>query len=381
MKLSCLDVTEVAGNEILPALSGAAFQAMSLGWDEDAYVEQVLDSPLADAVQDRDRSPNTLDELESLARSHGWGFAVDHYTPGTREGVTSWVEAMVPRVFAYRNWSKGPRGITERKAALAVLRVGAERGAWTFNISERFLSAEADIADRETARGALKKLVEIGFIRFQPDRSSRRYGNHYEINRSWMAWFGPTSVQITLSGLYYLGGSRAFLGSPVAEWVYYLLPESTPADAADVLGVSPSAAKRAYKRLVDDGLMQKIGKVYHRTEGLLEPDWTRRDELRARYALEQKQNREAVESGYKNREAAVMVDYEQLVAAQPWELKELPPDPFEPDPDPVLVRWVPSTTDPSEGYYETKDGGWEPRLGRDNRNYADIAPPYAIPAR
>ncbi|MBW0114929.1 hypothetical protein [Pseudonocardia abyssalis] len=372
MKLSCLDVTEVAGNEILPALSGAAFQAITLGLDEEAYIEQVLESPLAEAVLDRERSPNTLDELESLAMSHGWEFAQDHYTPGTREGVTSWVEAQAPRVFGYRNWSKGQKGISERKAALAILRVGAERGAWTFNISERFLSAEADIADREAARAALKKLVEIGFIQEQPDRSSRRYGNHYEINRSWMAWFGSRPVQITLSGLYYLGGSRAFSGSPVAEWVYYLLPESTPADAVEVLGVSLSAAKRAYKLLVDNGLMRKIGKVYHRTEGLLEPDWTRREELRARYAHEQKENRQAVEAGYKNREAAFVADHEKLVAVQPWELKELPPDPFEPDAGSVLVRWVPSITDPRDGYYETKDGSWEPRLGRDNKDYVEV---------
>ncbi len=277
-------------DEVWSEMFSDALKAMHQGLDEEQFTRQACESALWPAFEERYRTTRAKGMLSNL-----WRRAEEVFEPGSREGVREAALKVVPWVFQQR------LTVNEKRAALAILRVVYERGAYTFNVSERFLAYQAGLSKQATARACLSKLVEAGLL--TKTGSSRRYGNSYRVE---LASCCDMSSNNLVPVLDYLSTFRDKRLCGVAEWAYYLLPEGfTQADVVKAFGVSRSQASRALK---DHPWFVKDGRTYKRVGGFVA--------VRAEnpWAEEQVKNREAVEEGYRNRQAKEANDLAEHLA-------------------------------------------------------------------
>lgn len=279
----------VGSNGVFDTLRSAGFQALHQGLTEDEFVTEVLNSDLRDERR-----------IEVRARkSYSW--CEEKFDYG--DSIEDKILGMVDWVFSHE-WSKGRAGINERAAALAILARCQELGAYSPNVSARWLASQLGMTDQGSADAVRSRLVDHGFMKLVG--TTRRFGNQYELNLNRVP---STTNRIYRYSLFVVVQTQLELG-PVPAWIHHMLPETTALEASRFLGVSKSTAERALVHLVDQGLAEKIGKTYHRTN-VYQPVM---DEIPNRFADEQTRNRLAVEEGYKNRQSKELNDTAELLA-------------------------------------------------------------------
>ncbi|MEQ3551162.1 hypothetical protein WIS52_11835 [Pseudonocardia nematodicida] len=285
----------VGSNWVFDSLRTACFQAIRQGLTEDEFIAQVHESPLALDSEHRSES------LETKARKvYAWcdnKFNYGNDIPEKIDGMVQWV-------FDHE-WSKGRAGINERAACLAILARCQEMGAYSPNVSARWLASQLGMTDQVAAGKIRERLVQNGFMTLVA--STRRYGNQYRIN---LECVPRTTNKLYRYNLFVVVRTGLELGH-VPAWIHHMLPETTTSQAAATLGVSKSTAEKAVGKLADLGLLTKVGKVYHRT-GMYTPAL---DAIPNRFADEQAKNREAVEQGYRDRHDKETNDRAELLAS------------------------------------------------------------------
>lgn len=151
------------GNENASGIAVIALACIDAGDTETEFANRVLSSPYGALLQERSefrRAPHKLDVLLSKQ----WEYSEGVYRPGSVSEIQDRARCLYWRVLTWTGWPSGKRGNNVRVAALSLASLAAERGAYSFDCSARFLSGLAGFTKPETASGALKAVAETGLI-------------------------------------------------------------------------------------------------------------------------------------------------------------------------------------------------------------------------
>lgn len=262
------------------AFTSLAFYCLHAKMSEDDYLELIRTSKLAQMMYSRPDyiGPHREGKLLTFAEER-WAYAEAKFIPGTAAGVREKLEPLPDKVLNAGCWSPGAAGVSERLAALGVLRVAIERGAYTFNVSVRFLCLEAGLASIDTAHRALRALVDVGLITWIGKDVN---GNRYRVNLTWTPKMRSTVTNNIVRTKFFVtvrsiegwtsGGHPLFVREglgPVAGLVYHGLEPATPYSVADVsstFGLSRKAIETARDNLVQHGLATVTGSKFEITD-------------------------------------------------------------------------------------------------------------------
>ncbi|GAB3228731.1 hypothetical protein [Mycolicibacterium hippocampi] len=252
------------GNWPPQALGVVALACIRHDLTEVDYEHMVLRSDLGRQLRDRsefDRVPSNLDKL--LSRQ--WEWAQDIYEPPVAvDGVRSIQDRarqLMCRVL-FASWPSR-EGITHRMAALALVSVAVDRGAYSFDCSARFLAATAGIQHPKNASRALRALADRGLITLTGrGRSLRKVELHLDwkdkthTNNTSRDDLFVCSLSAHLRPHDVFTRARGALG-PVAGWVHAIrsvMPDRSVSDIAKLLGLSTRTVGRAFTVLDREGL-------------------------------------------------------------------------------------------------------------------------------
>ena len=117
-----------------------------------------MGSKLGKELAQRDVFVRRPGKLAALIANQ-WTWAEDNSNPGAGD-----IRVQARRLALRVLWAGCWTDTTTRAAALAVVSVVVERGAYSFDRSVRFLAAETGVVDVKTISKARKTLAELGLI-------------------------------------------------------------------------------------------------------------------------------------------------------------------------------------------------------------------------
>ncbi|WP_157171802.1 hypothetical protein [Nocardia higoensis] len=295
------------GNENASGIGIVALACIDAGDTETEFTARLLSSPYGEMLQERkefQRAPHKLDAL--LAKQ--WEFAEDIYRPGSAAEIRDRARCLYWRVLTWGEWSSGKRGNNVRVAALSLVSLAAERGAYSFDCSARFLSGLAGFTKPETASAALKAVADTGLIELSGEGRQIR---KVSIDLDWQlaltgtnkllrnSLFVPNSATGAEHDVF--SSARNALG-PVSGWVWVYLTVTGPAVPKDIaagLGITRvRTVGDSITKLFENGLVVRFedGRI-----DALDVDLDRvaeslgvlgyKERLKQGYAVEQARNR------------------------------------------------------------------------------------------